>query len=412
MRTNIGISSRCSFLAGIASVIVATAFSVAAESKEVVLYTFKGGSDGATPISSLIEDNSGDIFGTTVAGGGSVDCPTKSQGCGTVFEIAPDGSETVLHAFAVGAGDGANPFAGVVADASGNLYGTTEVGGDTSACHPIGCGTVFKLTPSGSEKILYAFKGGSDGAFPASAVILDKKGNLYGTTEDGGDSGTCNGGGCGVVFKLKPDGKETILHVFEGGDDGAVVTAGLISDGKGNLYGTTLLGGGSADGGTVFKIADDGTESVIYAFQGGADGAQPQAGLTIDKAGNFYGTTVNGGTAGWGTVFEISAGGTKSVLYSFQRGNDGASPYGSLVLDKSGNLYGTTTYGGGSGCNGNGCGTVFKLTPGGTETILSRLGTHHGAAPMAGLLGRKDLLYGTTYAGGINRNGVVFSVKQ
>lgn len=277
-----------------------TVFQLSPDGIEALLYSFQGGSDGAEPVAGLIAGNAGNLFGTA----------SERPCCGTVFELAPDGSETVLHAF-LGGSDGAIPFAGLIADTAGNLYGTTFTGGGTGCGS--GCGTVFKLAPDGTETILHSFAGGNDGTNPWSAVIIDKAGNLYGTTSLGGTG--CSGGGCGVVFRVAPDGTEDVLYSFAGGKDGAGPEAGLISDNAGNLYGTTTTGGAACSinsfgCGTVFKLTPDGHETVLHAFEGGTDGAYPESELVADGAGNLYGTTAAGGVSGCtgdgcGTVFSL-----------------------------------------------------------------------------------------------------------
>jgi uncharacterized repeat protein (TIGR03803 family) len=395
---------------------------VPAHASEKALYAFKGGSDGAAPFGNVISDNAGNLYGTTASGGGGVGCETG--GCGTVFKLAANGMESVLYAFK-GGGDGANPDAGPIADKSGNLYGTTEFGG--VGCNGFGCGMVFAVAPGGTESVLYAFKGGSDGAFPSYGgdLIADKSGNFYATTGGGGSyiGSNCADSGCGTVFELTPSGEETVLYTFQGGSDGWGPQGSLIADSSGNLYGMTPLGGADCQGnglgcGTVYKVAPDGTETQLHVFQGGSDGYEPYAGLIADTAGNFYGTTAWGGDCpgdsfGCGTVFKLAPDGTEMVLYSFQGGNDGRTPESSLILDKKGNLYGTTYNGGGSGCSGTGCGVVFEVTPKGKETVLETFKAAHGRNPAAGLLlGKNDLLYGATTAGGAGQHndGVVFRV--
>ncbi|MGE5206863.1 MAG: choice-of-anchor tandem repeat GloVer-containing protein [Chlamydiota bacterium] len=312
-------------------------FKVTPTGTKTVFYSFSGGTDGAFPNWDLLRDPMGNLYGTTYWGG--------SSGYGTVFKVTPTGTETVLYNFA-GNSDGANPSAGLARDPQGNLYGTTYSGGAS------GYGTVFKVAPTGTETVLYSFTGGSDGANPTWGLIRDPQGNLYGTTYSGGASGY------GTVFKVTPTGTKTVLYSFAGGsDDGAHPEAGLIRDPMGNLYGTTGSGGGSNQG-TVFKVTQTGTETVLYIFSGGADGANPSAPLTRDPQGNLYGTTHSGGAYGYGTVFKVTPTGTETVLYSFTGGADGANPIGGLARDPMGNLYGTAYSGGASGY-----GTVFKLIP-------------------------------------------------
>jgi uncharacterized repeat protein (TIGR03803 family) len=262
---------------------------------------------------------------------------------------------TVLYSFQGGT-DGEGPYGGVVRDAAGNLYGTTSYGGAFSN------GTVFKLDTTGQETVLYTFtggRGGTDGFFPAGALIRDAAGNLYGTTQLGGNYSF------GTVFKVDSTGIETVLYRFRGGSGGDQPDGGVIMDKAGNLYGTTQGGGTSYDG-TVFKLNPSGYKTVLYSFGSGADGTQPDAGVIADTAGNLYGTTAYGGTSNLGTVFKLDKTGKETVLYSFTGGADGALPVTGLVRDAAGNLYGTAYFGGDSGsfCSGvGGCGVVFKIAP-------------------------------------------------
>jgi uncharacterized repeat protein (TIGR03803 family) len=218
------------------------------------------------------------------------------DGCGTVFEVKPNGTETVLYAFQ-GGSDGGEPLASVIRDGQGNLYGTTARGGNMTDCGGNGCGVVFKLTPSGTESVVYAFQGGDDGVFPAGDLMMDKSGNLYGTTLEGGE------GNIGTVFKIAPGGAETVLYAFHGAGDGAYPKAGLIEDKAGNLYGTTTAGG-TGDFGTVFKLAPDGTETVLNSF-GGTSGSDPNGNLLAGNNGNLYGTAEQGGNDNVGVVFAV-----------------------------------------------------------------------------------------------------------
>ncbi|HEY6293676.1 MAG TPA: choice-of-anchor tandem repeat GloVer-containing protein, partial [Terriglobia bacterium] len=355
-----------------------TVFEVSARGRESVLYSFTGGTDGAYPVAGLVRDAAGNLYGTALAGG-DLNCSARGfSGCGTVFEVSAGGTESVLHSF-TGAPDGSGPYAGLVRDAAGNLYGTTYDGGDLNCGAPYGCGTVFEVSAGGTESVLYSFTGGTDGASPAAGLVRDAAGNLYGTTGGGGhlNCSFFGNSGCGTVFEVSAGGTESVRYTFTGADgDGAIPLAGLARDAAGNLYGTTPYGGdlncNSPDGcGTVFEVSAGGTERVLHIFTGGADGGNPAAGLVRDAAGNLYGTTLYGGDLncsnfglGCGTVFEVSAGGTERVLYSFTGGLDASLPGAGLVRDAAGNLYGTTSYGGDLNCNPPyGCGTVFGLHP-------------------------------------------------
>jgi uncharacterized repeat protein (TIGR03803 family) len=293
-------------------------------------------------------------------------------------------------------GSAANPWAGLVRDSAGNLYGV-GFGGKYRA------GVVFKLDANGVYSTLYTFTGGSagsnDGCIPRAALILDDAGNLYGTTSHCGSAAQA-----GNVFKLDPAGNETILHTFTGGADGAVPLASLYRDQAGNLYGTTSAGGdtscsyyGVKGCGTIFKISAAGKFSLLHTFAG-ADGAAPMAGLTEDSSGNFYGTAAGGGTAFYGTVYKMDKTGHVTLLYSFNSGAnpDGDQPASTPVLDSAGNLYGTTTAGGNfNDCYGFGCGTVFKLDSAGNETLLHMFnGNTDGALPSSLLIDGKGNLYG------------------
>jgi uncharacterized repeat protein (TIGR03803 family) len=311
--------------------------------------------------------------------------------------------------------DGSWPYAPVIADSQGNLFGTTGAGGVTN-CKLYGCGTVFEVAADGTESVLHAFTSNTDGSGPRGGLIMDAKGNLYGTTTVGGGDG-CGGAGygCGTIFKVTPGGKESILYNFAGGTtDGAYTVAGLVADAAGNFYGTASDGGGGTQCnanfggcGAIFKFATDGTETMLYGFTGGKDGADIEAGLILDKKGNLFGTAASGGhlsnctlglSPGCGTVFRLSPDGREKTLYAFKGGNDGWSPIASLVEDKSGNLYGTTQAGGGTACSGLGCGIVFEIAPDGTETILHVFtGGSDGQNPAAGMIiDAKGNLYGTT----------------
>lgn len=385
---------------------------------EKAVHVFAGGNDGVLPAAGLIADKQGNLYGTTEEGGVGTTC----TGCGTIFKLGPDRKEAVLYAFEGGA-DGIAPMGPVLMDESGNLYGTTSGGGGKLCNGGNACGTIYKLAPDGTETVLYAFQGQADGWNPLGGLAADASGDLFGTTADGGTFGSnCGTYGCGTVFELQPSGKLITLYAFQGESDGSGPLGGVIMDSAGNLYGTAQ--GEGACCGVVFEITAGGTYSVLYAFQGGSDGETPQSGLLADASGNLYGTTEVGGDPncasglGCGTVFEVPAGGgSDKVLYSFRAGRDGANPLAGVVMDQKGNLYGTTWLGGGQGhgCKqlfGDGCGTVYKLTPSGKETVLYSFHARHGQLPVAPLLLEGNDLYGTTTEGGKYHDGVVFRVRK
>jgi uncharacterized repeat protein (TIGR03803 family) len=365
-----------------------------AKQRETVLYAFTGGKDGSMPYYGLLRDASGNLYGTTYMGG--------AKNMGVVFVLAPDGSETVLHAFT--GKDGSGPGGDLIEDAAGTLYGTTTVGGASNQ------GVVFALKPGGRVRVLYSFKGGTDGGFPLGALVTDNSGNLYGTTQLGG--GACK---CGTVYELAPDGTETILHAFAEGQDGGYPVARLYRDKQGNLFGTTYEGGGSSNCGqygcgTVFEISAGGTESILHTFVG-SDGALPNGGLIADKNNNLYSTTFEGGgssacTGGCGTVYELGANGGLTVLHAFA-GSDGANPGAELIMTSDGELVGTSFAGGSANL-----GTVFAVKTDGSETVLhSFSGGNDGASPVSDLIaGSGGKLFGTTSAGGAANAGTVFRI--
>lgn len=303
------------------------------------------------------------------------------------------------------AGYGANPFAGLIRDAKGNLYGTSFWGGSYDL------GSVFKLDKKGNETVLHSFRSGVDGQWPQAGLVRDSAGNLYGTTY------RAYPGGRGTVFKVNNAGKMTVLYRFTGAPDGEFPIGTLVRDEEGNLYGVTQLGGTSQYDGTVFKLDPTGKETVLYSFLGGVDGWNPMAGLIRDSSGNLYGTTFQGGGTGCGgqgcgTVFKLDTTGKETVLYSFAGVPDGEYPAASLVRDAAGNLYGTTVSGGSTNCGRYGCGTVFLLNTAGKETVLHTFtGGTDGDAPEAGLvMDGGGNLYGTTSYGGVSGNGTVFKL--
>jgi len=415
-------------LTAVLAIFTATVFIAAtrAAAQEKVLHSFGNQtSNGLNPYSSLIFDASGNLYGTTTYGG--------PHNVGTVFELTPKAgggwAEKVLYSFGQNSTDASIPYAGLVFDAAGNLYGTTMGGGAYSY------GTVFELTPAAggrwTEQVLHSFNRYSDGNYPLAGLAIDAAGNLYGTTSTGGfyDYGT--------LFKLSsaPGGSWTliVLHAFNtpGGYGGNT----LILDDAGNLYGTTYAGG-PYSAGTVFELVPTAggkwAETVLRAFNNnGKEGATPYAGLIFDTAGNLYGTTYAGGNQicggyyGCGTVFELTptANGhwTEKILHNFiDNGTDGFNPNSSLIIDAAGNLYGTTFHGGSGTCAygvpGYYCGTVFELTPQAngvwTEKLLHAfINAAEGWEPYSGLVSdAAGNLYGTTINGGPYGYGIVFEI--
>ena len=406
-----------------------------AQGVETVLYDFNSSTDGGFPFSGVISDALGNLYGTSPGGGSSTAC--GNNGCGMVYELAPNGiggwTQTILHSF-TGSSDGVEPIGGLVMDSFGNIFGTT--GGQNTTCTPAGtCGTVFKLAPNGdgtyTESTLYRFQGGGDGVNPEGALILDPRGNLYGSTVFGGVASCYGNVGCGTVFELHPntDGSwtEKILHRFAGGRDGAFMDAGLTFDTNGNLYGVTTSGGGTgctgSGCGTIFRLskAQRWKEIVLYRFAGGSDGSIAEGGLAFDGVNSFYGVTLLGGDtncvvsgeplSGCGSVYQLSrtpTGWQKTALHYFTGGTDGISPQSSLTYDTSNvHLYGTTSSGGSAGCSGgDGCGIIFSLTPdvsGWIETVLYGFsGGADGATPwFSGVISDSaGNLVGTTSYGG------------
>lgn len=361
---------------------------------ENVLYNFcalSGCADGSTPVSPVIKDAEGNLYGTTYFGG--------AFNSGTVFKLSPGGTLTVLHSFGGGSTDGSQPSGALARDTKGNLYGTTVTGGANRS------GTVFKLNPAGTETILHSFGANtSDGLYPAAGLTIDAEGNLYGTTPNGG-----KGFGAGTVFKVGANGSYTILHAFSGAPDGLTPVAPVVLDQHGNLYGTTKYGG-AAGVGTVFTISSVGTEAVLYGFKiadgDKGNGVFPDGGLVVDAEGNLYGTTFDGGAFHCGVAFKLAPDGTETVLHSFGGAGDGLHTQSGLVMDGQGNLYGTTFQGGEYGY-----GIVFELGPTGTETILHSFDGSDGAAPEGGLLiDSLGNLYGTSSSGGAGDEGTVFEI--
>jgi uncharacterized repeat protein (TIGR03803 family) len=394
-----------------------TASSSSAAVSYKMLYSFQGeneindddddGSNGAT---GLIFDITGNAYGTTVTGG--------VDDCGTVFELKNLGggqwSEIVLYSFTC-FNDGKNPHGGLAFDKKGNLVGTTVAGGSGGTCTGDGCGVVFELSPTGGEKVLYNFTGGNDGFGPGAPLTVDTGGDIFGMTPDGGAYSA------GTVFHMTLRNgvwRYNVIHAFTGGADGAVGSLGplLIDPATGKMYGVTELGGRHSAG-TAFRLARGPggawNFNTLYTFKGQPDAAFPYGGLIPDTAGNLYGTTYYGGTSGVGTVYELSpkrGTWTEQVLYNFKGGTDGSLPTTTLVFDAAQNLYGTTSTGGRPSCD---CGTIFKLKPNPwTESIIHDFGVlPDGSYPYYNLMpGPGGALYGATTYGGVDGFGAIFKI--
>jgi uncharacterized repeat protein (TIGR03803 family) len=360
------------------------------------LYKFRGGANGAAPYAGLVRDAAGNLYGTTELGG-DPNCGYE-PGCGTVFKLSKTGKETVLHTFSYS--DGASPQAVLIRDAAGNLYGTA-FGGGSYACSG-GCGIVFKLSETGTLTVLHTFFGGtSDGCWPYGGLIRDKSGNLYGTTSG------CGFAGFGTVFKVSQTGTEVVLHSFAGSDGQYPFLTSLLRDRAGNLYGNTYWGGSFGEG-VVYKLSPSGTLTVVHSFEGGTkDGCWAYGTPAMDSHGNLYGTTTKCGPKDLGIVWKVSQTGTETILHKFTGyPSDGAWPYAGVILDANGNLYGTTEIGGSSNY-----GTVFKLRNTGQETILHSFSDgSDGGAPFGGvILDPMGNLDGTAVEGGLG-NGTVWKL--
>jgi uncharacterized repeat protein (TIGR03803 family) len=383
--------------------------SAASASSTKIIYSFAGGNDGEYLDTDLVMDSAGNIYGTTVQGG--------DFGSGTVFQLSPSATgwtHTVLYSF-TGGNDGGEPYKGVTLDAQGNLYGTAVTGGSGS-CDG-GCGVLFKLVNSGgtwTQTVIHHFTGGNDGSGPGSGLTFDPQGNLYGMTPTGGAHGL------GVIFQVQPQTngswKLRVLHAFTGGNDGSSGSAGrLILDLAGNIYGVTTAGGANGDG-IVFELTPAKTGWTLlplYAFKDQPDGALPYGGLIFDNAGNLYGTTYYAGLHDVGTVYELThASGRwiETVLYSFKGGTDGSSPISTLVSDKTGNLYGTTSDGG-TGCA---CGVIFKMAHNSDGTWTETVPYRFPGAPGAGfayngmVADSHGNFYGATTHGGSANDGTIY----
>ena len=403
-QTAISVRARSIGAQAFASALVLTCLCAQAASAQTFkkLYTFcqeSGCKDGKLPKGGVAIDASGDIYGTTGAGGAS--------GEGVVFRITAKDAFSVLHSFTGGKTDGSGPTnVSPIFDKAGNLYGVTAYGG-TGTCttsSTTGCGTIFKITSAGKESVLHSFAGSPDDGYgPDGGLVMDAAGDMYGTTLAGGikNSGCSGGAGCGTVFKITSAGKETVLYHFcakADCADGAAPQGGMQIDAEGNLYGTTS-GGGTHLHGTVFKLTPAGVETVLYDFCAKTkctDGETPLGGVALDTKGNLYGTTGVGGSAGYGTLFTITTSGKSfNVLHNFAGPpDDGAEPVGGVAVDSSGNVFGTTLAGGASVEYG----TVYSYNKSSGEKLLHSFDGADGSQPYGTILDAKGVLYGTTSA--------------
>jgi uncharacterized repeat protein (TIGR03803 family) len=403
-----------------------------------ILYSFSGPPDGLSPVGGLVRDAAGNLYGATPAGGNTSaeQCTDPTNGCGVVFELTNSGgtwTESIIHTFVPGSGDGINPYGNLIIDSAGNLYGTTEFGGLSCSGFFCGVGTVYKLSPAGgglwTETILYNFQAPGDGIYPEAGLTMDSAGNLYGTTGFGGNTTICNTLGCGTVFELSPGSggtwTEHILYTFEDGADGGEPGSGVVFDKTGNLYGTGAVGGDVTCNppygcGLVYELSPSGggswTETAIHNFENNIGGSFPSTGVAIDNLGNLYGNML-GGANGDGYAYKMSpqtGGGFKfTSLYSFD-GTHGSEPYGTPMV-AGGIVYGPLLDGGGDNAScTQGCGGIYRLAPSGSGVGFSFLGfgtSPKGANPKGSLMqDPSGNLYGTTTFGGAHGDGTVFEV--
>jgi uncharacterized repeat protein (TIGR03803 family) len=402
-----------------------------------VLYNFRpdiNPADGFGPKGTLLMDSKGNLYGTTEAGGSGTAC--LGFGCGIIFKIDTAGRETILHTFNLT--DGANPLAGLVMDLAGNMYGTTSIGGNTTACPPNaftpgGCGTIYKLDTAGNYSVLYQFTGGSEGANPtAGTLAIDSSGTLYGVAGGGGllncTAVAAGGGivpvGCGVAFKFDTNANSyTVLHSFTSGADGATPAGGLIMDAAGNLYGTAMGGGAGVTfpGGVVYELLAPSynTEVVLHTFDANNFGTTaPGVGVIMDSKGNLFGGTLAGdGFGNDGAIFELTPSGTIAFADPLVLGpTTAAFPLGSFVMDKKGNIYGPLSAGI-DPCGVftvGGCGAIFKVDKAGHFSLFHTFSGPDGIAPYGGLImDKKGNIYGTTFNGplpGLCSCGTVFKI--
>jgi uncharacterized repeat protein (TIGR03803 family) len=352
-----------------------------------VLHEFQGvPNDGSGPRGGLLRDGAGNFLGTTFSGG--------ALGEGTIYKLSPTAQENVLFTF--NTTNGSFPASGLVRDKAGNLYGTADEG-------PGGAGVLFRLAKDGTEVTFHAFQGGqnSAAAVPSGGVIMDAAGNFYGATLLGGL-------GFGTIYRVDPAGNLKVLYNFQGRADGASPQGPLVRDADGNIFGAAAEKG-AHNAGTIFKLASNGTLTVLHSFTGGRDGKTPQGALLLDKAGNLFGSAFAGGDTGNGTIFQVSKSGGFRRLHSFSGAVDGTNPNGALIRDSGGNIFGTAQLGGALFL-----GTVFKLTAAGELIVLHAFtGEEDGATPFSGVM--RDAagnLFGTAEQNFLidQRGGTVFKI--
>jgi uncharacterized repeat protein (TIGR03803 family) len=348
------------------------------------LYNFTGGSDGASPGAGVIQDATGNLYGTAEWGGG--------YGDGVVYEMNTAGAETVLYSFTGYPADGSDPIAPAARDRAGNIYGTTQGGGNSSGCGGFGCGTIFKIDTAGNERVLHNFTGGSDGCDPYQGLIMDNAGNLYGTTSG------CGSSDVGTIFKIDPAENFTVLHTFARSDGAEPFYGHLTMDKSGNLYGVTSEGG-DWGGGALYKLSKNRKLTLLHSFAGGtSDGCNPFGSVVRDEAGSLYGTTYDCGSTNAGTVWKVSKKGKETILHNFAFSmSDGCASVAGVARDsRGGNLYGVTGY-----CGAYGHGALYELGAKGRLTLLHSFADSDGTEPLCEVLRTSSgTLFGTTPAAG------------
>jgi len=352
------------------------------------LYNFTGGADGGVPFAGVIQDQAGNLYGATYYGGNLSCNPPK--GCGVVYEVSTAGTETVLHTFTGPPSDGAFPDAALVRDSNGDIYGTTQQGG--SGCEPYGCGTVFKIDTAGVETVLYNFTGKSDGCNPSQGMVVDESGALFGTTPN------CGSINKGTIFKIDSAGKFTVLHGFTGSDGANPAGGYLTMDKSGNLYGVTQSGG-LFDNGELYKLSKGGKLTVLHSFRRDRDirdGYYPIGSVVLDEAGHIYGTTNAGGSHFAGTIWKVVKKGKETILHDFGWGAGGCRPQDGVTRGSNGNLYGVTYR-----CGASHQGTLYELSAEGKLTLLHSFNGSDGKYPIGEVLRTiNGTLFGTTEEGG------------